>query len=169
MIKNEEEEDVEITSEEEVLDTEEETEQEDESQNAEYWKKKAEEFQGRLKRAETKLDKSKEKPAEKVEETSNVLSSLDLLALAKADVEDEDLPDIEEYAKLKKISVREALKSTFVKNLLADKKEFKQSKEIANTGTKRSTTANVTDEQFLAKARSGKELSTEELQRLASI
>jgi hypothetical protein len=168
MLKNEYGEEVEeVLEDTEVEEEAEETQ--DDSQNAEYWKQKAEEYQGRLKRAETKLEKSKDKPAEKTEEASNMLSSLDLLALAKADIEDEDLPDIEEYAKFKKISVREALKTDFVKNLISDKKEFKKSKEITTTGAQRATTATVTDSQILAKAKSGKELSDEELKRLANM
>ncbi len=83
---------------------------------------------------------------EKVEETKGDLVSRDTIALIQAKViESEDIDEVLEYAKFKKISVSEALKSSVVKATLAEKAEFRRTAEAANTGTNKRVVNKVDD------------------------
>lgn len=62
------------------------------------------------------------------------LSPLDAIAIAKADVPIEDIDDVIEIAKLKKVSVREALSMPITKTILAEKEEYRKSAKATNAG-----------------------------------
>ena len=83
------------------------------------------------------------------------LSQSDLIALIKADVAEEDISEVTDYAKLKNISIAEALKNSTVKRILADKIEERKSAEASHTGNARRSTQIPTAEQVLTKARTG--------------
>ena len=79
-------------------------------------------------------DLKKIKPPEKKEDGQ--LSTKDFYALTKANVPEEDIDDVSEYAKFKGITISEALNSSVVKATLADKAE---SLRVAQATTVRST------------------------------
>lgn len=110
------------------------------------------------------------KPAE-VPPTPPSMSTKDVMALINAKVtEDEDIAEVEEYARFKGISVSEALKSSVVKGVLAEKAEHRKTAEAANTNTasKRGVSKN-TDEVIEKKFTEGKELTDEEIREQARI
>jgi len=80
-------------------------------EEAQKAKELADNYKIRAEKAESRTKEVKETP-------KNDLTYLDTIALVKADVSDEDISDIMDYASMKKISVAEALKSSVVKSLL---------------------------------------------------
>lgn len=97
--------------------------------DAEKHKKAYEDQKIRNEKAEKAL---KEKESEKKEG----FSTKDFFALTKANVPEEDIDDVADYAKFKGISVQEALKSSVVKATLAEKAETRR---VANAAQTRST------------------------------
>ena len=153
--------------------------QEQEQDEAETSTESIEELKAKLEKAEELAHNYKIR-AEKVEaklkaptetktpkKESSEFSQSDLYALIKNDVAEEDIPEVADYAKLKGITVSEALKSTMVKTLLRTKSEERLSAEASNTGpAKRGSTKNSEDT-LLSKAKNG-ELpnSDEDIMRL---
>lgn len=119
-------------------------------------------YEDQKRRAE--IAEKKAKTAKPVTQTENnaTLTVKDGFALAKANVNDEDIEDILEYANFKKISVAEALKTNVVKNMLAEKEEFRQSQNASTTTNVKRAAPKVTDEVVLEKARQGKLGDSEE-------
>jgi len=118
---------------------------------------KAEELAGNYKtRAEKAEAKAKEtKPAAKPEKKDAELSQSDLIAIIKADIPDDSIEDVKDVAKIKGISIAEALKTPIVKSLLAEKAEQKAVAEATSVGTARRTTGKVSPDVVLEKARKG--------------
>lgn len=82
-------------------------------------------------------------------------SQRDLIALIKADVHDDDLQDVRDYAKLKKISIKAALDSTFVKSMIKEKTELRSTSRATFTGAGRRGTGRPSDEALLENAAQG--------------
>lgn len=119
-------------------------------------------------RAEKAESKLKSAPAEKIETSKQpILSAFDLMAVAKADITEEDLAEVMDYAKYKKISVSEALKSTVVKASLAEKAENRKAAEATATTGGRRQSGKVSDTSLVDKARGGEmPESDEDIKRL---
>lgn len=113
---------------------------------------KAEELANNYKiRAEKAEKKAKEvKPEAKAD-----LSNSDMFALLKANVAEDDIDDVKEYASLKNISVAEALKSSIVKGILKEKEEQRTVAVATNVTTARRTTSKLSDDALLSKAEKG--------------
>ncbi len=112
-------------------------------------------------RAEKAERKAKEQPEAKPEakpsREKDGLSSMDTIALIGAKVtEKEDIDEVLDYAKLKGLSISEALKAGVVKTILAEKAEQRQTAAATNTGAARRGTTKISDEQILANASQGK-------------
>ena len=82
-----------------------------------------------------------------------VVSIADIHALRN--VHDDDIAEVQEYAEFKGISIKEALKTSVVKTLLAEHEEFRKIASAANTGSSKRGTSNITDEALLASATKG--------------
>lgn len=108
-----------------------------------HWKKKFDE----------KGETSKEKPKAEVKDGN--LSQTDLIAILKANVAEDDIEEIAEYAKLKRISISEALKTNVVKSILNDKEEQRNVARATNTGNVRRVGSKVADDVLLEKAQTG--------------
>jgi len=125
----------------------------------EHWKKKA-------------LESNKSKTEKPISKINAELSTMDIIALSKADIPNEDIEEVLEYAKFKKISIAEALKSSVVKATLADKSEIRKSAEATNTGNTRRGNSRTSDTEVLSNARKGilpKENDDDAIARLAKI
>lgn len=85
----------------------------------------------------------------------NELSQMDIIALVRADIADEDMDDIRDYARLKKIAVKDALNSSVIKTLLAERKEERITAEATSTGNNRAGSKAITGNELLRKAESG--------------
>lgn len=129
---------------------------------------KAEELANNYKvRAEKAESKTKKAPAAPV---ANGLSTADTIALVRANVNDEDIDEILEYARFKKISVSEALKSDVVQATLSTKEEKRKSAQAVYTGTARRASTVKSDDRLLDDARAGKLPESEaEIARLAEL
>lgn len=129
---------------------------------AEYLKQKA-----INKRISERSNKKLEEKTEKKEETQSV-SQKDIYALSQANVHIDDFDDVVDYAKFKKISIQEALKSDVIKTVLANKAEYRKTSEVANTTNARKGVSKVSDEVLMKNLNDGKipEKGSEEAERL---
>jgi len=133
---------------------------------------KAEELAKNYKiRAEKAETKAKELPVKQPSRQKDAdLSTMDIIALSKANIEQEDMADVLEYAKFKGISISEALKSPVVKATIQEKSEMRTTAVAANTGGARRSSGKVSDETLLSRASSGNlPESDEELDRLVRL
>lgn len=92
----------------------------------------------------------------KDDKKENEISPKDVYTLIDAKVHREDISDVQDYAKLKNITIDEALKSSTVKAILADKTEARRVADATNTAPARRSVATPTDESILSDASSGK-------------
>lgn len=110
------------------------------------------------------------KPETKVETTAvngANLSSEDLIAVVKSNINEDDIADVVKYAKYEGISVKEALKSNVVKNILAEKEEQRNVAAATNTGAVRRGSSKPSDDVLLERANKGQvPESPEEMARL---
>jgi len=121
---------------------------------------------------EARNQKIRAEKAEKLAKSSAKpdLTPTDIYALLKADVEEEDFQEVVDYAHLKGISIKDALKSSVVQGIIAEKKEERRTAEATATGNKRSRPKPPTGDELLHKARTTGELPDreEDLQELVS-
>ena len=96
---------------------------------------------------------AKKEPAKKEESTG--LSNRDILTLAKADIHEDDLDEVLDYARFKDISIAEALKSPVIKTTLSTNDEYRKTAAATNTGSNKRSTTKVSDQQLLANASKG--------------
>lgn len=148
-----------------ILNTQEETVDLDTTDTGESPEETIEEVKSRLEKAE-ELAQNYKIRAEKAEKRgkegvkpevprSSDLSTTDIIAISKANIEAEDVSEVLEYAKYKGISVVEALKSPVIKATLSEKEEIRKSAIATNTGSTRRGTSSVSDESLIANAKKG--------------
>jgi len=109
------------------------------------------------------------KNAQRVE-TPN-LSTKDAIALMDAKVkEEEDIDEVENWAKYKGISIAQALKSDELKAVLNIKREKRGTAQATNTGSARHSPSNLTPEQIFQKAKRSGEVpeSDEDMKKLVN-
>lgn len=117
-------------------------------------------------------EKKEEKPEATTETkgSKDGITQTDLYALIKAEVPEEDIDEVVEYATLKKIPVAEALKSQIVKTILADKAEQRKVAEGTDTGGGKRGNAKISDDQLVQNANKGiMPESDEDIKRLVAI
>ena len=115
-------------------------------------------WEARAKKAEAAIIKAKSKPKTetKAPTTDGKLSTFDLLALQKANIEtEEDLDEVVRWADYNKISVSEALKSNILKATLSERAEERKSAMAVNTGPGRRSGGAVSEERLMADAKKG--------------
>jgi hypothetical protein len=146
---------------EEVVETVEAEETEAESTQEEHKEEKVQESPeakyARLTRQKEQLEKKfgfkpKPKPIVQVETKQNNPSLKDYVALKNADIHEDDVDDVIEFATFKKISLAEALKSSVVKATLKEKEELRTTAQATNTGKTRGGSSKVSGENLLEKA-----------------
>lgn len=101
----------------------------------------------RAEKAEKAAKEGKDAPSEN-------LSTKDVLFLAKADIHQEDLGEVLDYAKSKKIDASEAYK--YLKPILDVRSETRKTAEAANTGASRRSNAQLSDDVLVKNASEGK-------------
>ena len=107
----------------------------------------------RAEKAESQLKKPEKENI--TPKTDDSLSQTDLIAVLKADISEEDISEVTDYAKLKKISVAEALKSSVVKAILSEKKEERKTAEATSTGVTRRGSTKPSSSQLMENAEKG--------------
>ncbi len=120
-----------------------------------------------LRKANKTLEAQKEHWREKAEKNKtnanstvnnqsvNGVSTKDLYALMEAKVPEEDISEVEDYAKYKGISIAEALKTQAVRSILNEKSEMRNVASATNTGGSKRVGGRVSDETLLANAEKG--------------
>jgi hypothetical protein len=83
------------------------------------------------------------------------MSTQDTIAIVRADVHTDDIPEVEDYAKYKKVTVAEALKTPFIKTLLEERKEQRAVAEATNVKTTKRGTSKTSDLDIIEKANKG--------------
>jgi len=125
---------------------------ENEAKLAEERKAKDEELAKAKELAENYKIRAEKAEKGKKEEKTSELSTKDILYLAKADIHEDDMNDVLEWAKFKNISVQEAHKQ--LKGTLDVRAEERKTAAASNTGTSRPGTQ-VSGESLLEKAKEG--------------
>lgn len=92
--------------------------------------------------------------------SSSDLSTRDVIALSKANIHEEDIDDVVEYAKFKKISVPEALKSNYIQTTLRERGEERKTASVTQTKGGARGAQKTSGEALLEKAESTGELPT---------
>lgn len=115
----------------------------------EHWRKKATQAKPQADKVDTSTK-------------SDGLSIKDLLALTENKVSGDDIDEVVEYAKFKKISISEALKSPVVKATLAEKSQIRASASAAHTGNAKRGSTRLSEDALLDKARNGDMPDSEE-------
>ena len=124
-----------------------------------HWRKKA--TQG--------TDTKKEDPKKEQAKTSE-LTTADLYTLMRNNVPEEDVQDVVDFAKLKGISLAEALASDVVKTILETKEEQRTVAKATNIGKTAKTNTAMSDEELLSNAKKGiMPDSDEDMDRLARL
>ena len=99
---------------------------------------------------------NKNKPADSTTTDPNGnLNSKDMYALMQANVAEEDIDEVVEYATLKKISVADAIKSNYITSFLKTKAEERATANGTSTGTQARSSARLTDEALVNNANKG--------------
>lgn len=125
-------------------------------------KELADNYKVRAEKAERDL---KNKPNGEGNSSTSDLSSKDVIFLAKADIHEDDMDEVLDWAKFKKVPVSEAYKQ--LKTTLQVRSEERKSANTANTGNARRGSSQATSEALISQARSGKiPESDEDIQRL---
>jgi len=114
---------------------------------------KAEELANNYKVRAEKAERKVAKDAPIIREAKSDIPSKDLIAIMNAKVHEEDIDEVLDYAKFKKISVSEALKSNAIKSHLRDQEEKRTTAEATNTGKTRGGNSKLSGEALLNIAR----------------
>lgn len=99
--------------------------------------------------------KTEIKPTETNTTVKEKLSQGDLIRIIKADVPEDKIDEILDYAKLKGITVAEALNAPLIKGILNEAVELRKVAEGTNTGSNKRGNAKVSDEALLQNAEKG--------------
>jgi hypothetical protein len=94
---------------------------------------KADELEKKNRQLYERLKKKEEAP---LEPTSG-LSARDILAIKDANITSEDLPEVEEFARYKKLTIAEALQSPVLRNILKDAAEERRTARATETKSPR--------------------------------
>jgi len=142
----------------ETVDGEDEVENEDVETLREELNKLKSAYENQKKRAEKAEAEAKKKtdasPAP-VYTKSNDLSAIDIIAVTKAGIDEDVLPEVLDYAKFRKITVAEAIKDPIIKATIAQRNEEKKTAEATHTGNARRSSSKLSDDALLANARNG--------------
>lgn len=104
-----------------------------------------------LERKNRQLYERLKKKEEEANHSTNGLSTRDTLALIEAKITDEELSEVEEFARYKKLSIADALKSPTLKAILAERKEEARTARATEIKSPRGVAKN-TGEDILRKA-----------------
>lgn len=121
-----------------------------------------EELKSRLEKAEElaknykiRAEKAEKKKPLETQKSTTSPSIEDTFALMKANIAEEDISDVKEYAQFKGISIAEALKTSAVRSILAEKEEQRTVAQATNTGSSKRSSGKLSDEALIANAQKG--------------
>lgn len=122
--------------------------------------KKALELEEKNKKLYARLKKGDEKAPSSLDSS---LSNKDILALAKSTVSDEDIDEVIDFAKFRKISVAEALQNKTMKTILGEREEERKTASATHVKGGARSASKTSGADILAKAeRTGEVPDSEE-------
>lgn len=156
-------EDLDLDEEEETQEEEETTDEEEEEEQDEPDDEEEEIDVEALKKENETLKKQKDHWRSKAkgskavkEEQQTDISSKDMYVLMKAEVHEDDIDDVVEYAKFKKLTIAEAMKTSTVRNILKDADELRATSKATNAKSKRPGNKGPSPETLKAELSKGK-------------
>src|SRR5574343_968691 len=161
------EEDVQV--EQETVEQEETTQENDESKSEDTIVITKEKFKAMQEKAIKFDEAQKHQKTKPKTESFNVAPELDNATLARIyGIHEDDIEEVLDLAKFKKLSLAETLKLGATKAILAEKAEFRKTAEVSNTGNARRSVSKVSDETLLANLAKGEipKPGSEEAERL---
>lgn len=130
----------------------------------------AKNYKARAEKAEALAKASKHTAPENPETPKNAgeLSSKDMFALIKANVNEDDVDEVIRVSKILGVSVQEAIKDSAVITILEKREEKRKSADAMNTKSNRSTRKGTTDKELIAQASKGEipDAGSDEAERL---
>lgn len=120
------------------------------------WKSVALKEKERAENQKIRAEKAEREARNKPQAPQSSLASRDLIALMNAKVNEDDVSEVEDYAKYRGISIAEALKSSVVKTLLSERSQQRNVALATNTGSARTSSAKVSGDTLLRNANNGK-------------
>lgn len=142
---------IETEQQEEVLETSEEGE--DTTDYKSLFLKEKERADNQKIRAEKAEKLAKQKPSEA---PKSVVQDLDKDTIARIyGIHEDDIDEVLDLAKFKKLSLSETLKLGATKAILAEKAEFRKTSEMSNTGNARRGASRVSDDALLSNLSKG--------------
>lgn len=93
-----------------------------------------------------------EQDAKKIAPVEENLTQKDVLVLSKADVHEDDMDEVIDFAKFKKISIADALKNDSLKAILSHNTEVRKSAAVAQAKPRQGGQQKPTDEAVIEKA-----------------
>jgi len=139
----------------EVIDSENnevEVEEVEETQEEEY-SDREKQLYARAKKAEAELKTKKVAPEP---QTDSNLTTTDLLAVMNAKVHEDDMEQVEKFAKMEGTSIKSALQNPDLKVMLERRNEERNTANAANVTHTRKSSAKITDDVLVANANKGK-------------
>lgn len=137
---------------------------------------KAEELANNYKRRAEKAEEEAKKTRVPTKETpvahvkGNDMSFRDTVAIVKANVPEEDIDEVLDYAKFKGVSIVDALKSDTIKATLSLRAEQRNTASATHVGSARRGAVKISDEALVSNAEKGNvPESDEEITRLLKI
>lgn len=109
----------------------------------------------RAEKAEKLVKSVKTEVVSKPSPKAGELSTKDIYALMEAKVPEQDIEKVQDIAKLKGISVSEAIKLPLTKQILSDEVEQRNMASAANVGSSKRGSGKVSDDVLLSRAAKG--------------
>ena len=107
-------------------------------------------------RKKSEEKEEKPKPQKELETPKELeLSTADVIAITRAEIHEDDIQQVQDYAKFKGISVKDALKDGVLKTILADNEEKRKVAEATNTKITRRTPQKLSELEVYEKAEKG--------------
>src|SRR3990167_3357868 len=131
-------------------------------------KELADNYKIRAEKAEKKArgEKGDGNEPEPKEPKNDGLSSRDAIAIAKANVHEEDVDELIELAQFKKISIAEALKHKTWQTMSGERTEERRSAEVSNTKKQSGGISKATGETLIEKVRKGEAVDEKDIEKI---
>lgn len=121
-------------------------------------KKRAEKAEADAKELRKQLEEAKDQSS---------LSQMDVIALAKADIHEEDLDTVTQFAQMKGVSVKDAIADNDVKAILERRTEVRKAAAASNTGSGKASAPAMDGEALAREAQRGNlPEKTEDLEKM---
>ena len=117
--------------------------------------RKSDELANNYKIRAEKAEKLAKQAKPQTNSNTSGFSTLDIIALSKSDINDEDYEAVTKFAKMEGITVRDALKNDELKAILGVRNEKRTVAQASHSGANRRSTTKISDDSLVNKASKG--------------